>query len=219
MKRKILLIATMLCALTAATDLLAATIGPYLGVALGRSGANMPSASPFEVDTVPNGSTTNTKKGWAERGFAGYNFTHYIGVEIGYTYYARALYNSRSSVGNSQLKYNFRTYDGEVKVYLPLGYTGVNIYALGGASHVSETLNYADGGLAFSGNIAPASPGTSHGYHTVALYGAGANITIMKHVVFDLEITQSRGWGNFNTNPNAIPILNLATLGIAYNFC
>jgi hypothetical protein len=218
MKRKILLTATMLCALTGATDLLAATIGPYIGAAVGRSGANLPNSSPFVVDSLPNGSTTNTQKGWAERGFAGYNFTPYLGIEAGYAYYARAIYNSRSSVGNSQLKYNFRDWDGELKVYLPLGYSGVNIYVLGGASYVTETLNYTNGGLAFSGNIAPASPGVSHGYRTVPIYGVGANVTIMKHVTFNFEFTQSKGWGNFNTNPNAIPVLNLATLGVAYNF-
>jgi hypothetical protein len=221
MKRKFVKIAGLICLLAGTSSALAATIGGYIGLAGGRSTARVPSTTPFNYFGLPGGGdTTKTTVGWAERGFIGWNFTPYFGLEGGYTNYARAIYNGRTPTQFSQLKYTFRGYDLVGKVYFPLGYTGANIYALAGAVRITETLNYTDGGIPLSGIIAQPQPdpGVSHGYNTRPLYGVGANVTLYKHLTFDFEVTQATSVGNFSANSNAIPFLTMGTIGIAYNF-
>lgn len=194
-----------------------APIGTYVGVSGGRSMVKTPDSNPFTVSS--NGTTTKTLTGWAERAFTGYNVNPFFGLEVGYTNYARSLYNARTPSGNSQMKYNFRSYDALGKAYLPLGYSGLNLYVLAGVSRVTETLNYTDGGVPLSGSVAPINAGVSHSYKTRPLYGVGINMTFMNHITADVEATQVYNLGSFSSDANAIPFLNLLTLGVAYNFC
>jgi len=195
-------------------------LGPYIGASVGRGQVETPNAAPFNVTTVaPAGSNSVTRNGWAERGFVGYNVDKFFGLEVGYTNYARSLYNGRTSYGYSQMQYNFRTYDAVGKAYLPLGDTGYNLYVLLGAARVIETLNYNNAGVPLSGSIAAPANGTSHAYSTRPMYGVGINFSMYGHFTINVEVTQITRIDNFTTNANAIPYLNMESVGFAYNFC
>jgi hypothetical protein len=220
MKRKMLAIAGLLGLLSYASTTLAATIGTYLGAAGGRSTVRVPTTPPFDISGYPApSSVTKTTVGWSERVFAGYNFTDYFGIEIGWNNWSRSLYNARTPFGNSALQYNFRDYDAVGKVYFPIGYTGANLYALAGAAFVTETLTYTDNGVPLSGVIAqPRNVGASHASNTRPMYGVGGNITFYKRFTVDLEFFQISSVGNFSNNATAIPFLTAGMLGFAYNF-
>lgn len=195
-----------------------AQLGPYIGAEAGKSSARTPDSAPFIVSAA--GSNTITRNGWAERAFAGYNLNKFFGLEVGYTNYARVVYNGRIPGAHAEMQYNFRTYDLVGKAYFPLGYTGYNLYALAGAARVTEALNYKNPGIPLSGSIAGPAIGTSNVYKTRPMYGLGINFSMPQyHFTISLEATQIIHLGGFTTNPNALPNLNLATLGIAYNFC
>jgi hypothetical protein len=196
-----------------------AQIGPYLGGSVGRSSAKVPNTNAFDGST-PGVGVTASHTGWAERGFIGFNVNKFFGLEVGYTNYARALYNARGAGGAfSQLQYNYKTWDAEGKAYFPLGYTGMNLYALGGVAHVDETINYTNGNIPLSGSIAQPAPGTTHANTTRPYYGLGINVTFYQHVTVNFEATQITNIRHYSTNYTASPYLNMASLGLAYNFC
>jgi hypothetical protein len=182
-----------------------ATIGPYVGVGIGKSSARTPNEAAFNLN-----------------GFAGYNITPYFGLEVGYANYARTVYNGRIPGAHSEFQYNFRSADAVGKAYLPLGYTGYNLYALAGVVRVTETLNYTNAaGLPLSGSIAsPAGLGVTNAYKTRPIYGIGVNFSVPSyHFTINIEATQVDRTSNFGSNPVAVPYLNLVTLGVAYNVC
>ncbi|MES2217857.1 MAG: outer membrane beta-barrel protein [Pseudomonadota bacterium] len=219
MKRKITKIAGLLCLLAYTSTTFAATIGTYIGAGGGRSSARIPTSSPFDVSIYPQpSSATKTTVGWSERVFAGYNFTDYFGIEIGWNNWNRSLYNARTPFGNSAMQYNFRDYDAIGKIYFPIGYTGANLYALAGAARVTETLTYTDNGVILSGIIAEPNPGVTHASNTRPMYGVGGNITLYRRFTINLEVFQISSVGNFTNNPTAIPFLTMGYLGFAYNF-
>jgi hypothetical protein len=116
------------------------------------------------------------------------------------------------------MKYYSRAFDLVGKGYLPLGYTGVNIYALAGAARVLETLQYASGAVPLSGTIATPNIGTTHTYKTRPKYGAGISYDFNSHFATNFEFSQVRSGGAFSTNPVAVPNMNLLSLNLAYKF-
>lgn len=219
MNRKLIFACATLSSVLLSSYAAGAQIGPYIGGSVGRSSAKVPNTNAFD-GSAPGVSVTSSHTGWAERVFGGYNINKYFGLEVGYTNYARALYNARGLGGAfSQLQYNYKTYDAEFKAYFPLGYTGMNLYALAGASHVDETINYTNGGIPLSGSIAQPLNGTTHANTTRPYYGLGINVTLYQHVTINAEATQITNIRHFSTSYIASPYLNMASLGIAYNFC
>ena len=210
--------ASVICLLASMPTVIAAPMGGYFGIAGGRTSARLPSSTPFNITGLPNASVSKNTVSWAERGFTGWNVTPYFGLELGYTNYGRMIYNARAAATSSQFKYNFRGYDAVGKVYLPLGYTGGNFYALAGATRITETLKATDGGIPLNGNIARPNAGVSHNYLTRPIYGLGGSVTLYRHLTIAMEVTQISHIGRFAANATSFPALTMGTLGVAYNY-
>jgi hypothetical protein len=197
--------------------------GPYIGLGVGKSWFKSPDSNIFVVP--PGGTSTHMLSGTGERAFVGFNVNKYFGIEGGYTHYARALYVGRLPAGAaySALTYYPHTYDIVGKLYMPLGMTGFNIYALGGVARVVETVQFNNGGIPTNGKVAP--PNTfslgsnqTHGYNNRPIYGLGVNYNFTRHFLANIEVTQIQSLNSFSNSNTAVPYMNLATLNIAYGF-
>lgn len=201
------------------SNIYAATPGVYLGLG-GGIGTYLSPNGPVFVVSGTNSSTTYTRGGLSGRAFAGYNYNMFLGLETGYTRYARSLYTGTSSIGAySSVSYYPREFDVVGKAYLPLWRTGFDLYILGGAARVSVTTNYTNNGIPLNSRLAPPSTGTTHTYKTRPIYGAGLGYNFNERLSTNVEWTQIQHSGNFNTNPYAIPNMDLLTLNLAYHFC
>lgn len=200
----------------------AAIVGPYLGLGVGQSVAKTPDGYAFNVSTLPGGTTNHTRGGVGGRGFIGYNFNKFVGLEGGYTRYARSTYTGQAPGYYASMKYYFHTYDFVGKGYLPLGDSGLNVYALAGYAHVVGTLNYnnVNNGVPLSGVISTPQRSSNHMRRSRPIYGLGASYTFAKHFTINAEATEIYRLGSFSTgNSSATPNLDLYSLNFAYNFC
>jgi hypothetical protein len=217
--KRIRLLACTAAALTLSSVASAAIMGPYLGVGIGQDQVKTPDKYAFNVSADPAGSTTRNRNGVGVRGFAGYNFTKYVGIETGYTKYARSIYVGRASGAYSSLTYYIHTYDLVGKGYIPLGDSGFNLYALAGFARVVETINYVNNGVPATGNILMPSKNSNHVWRNRPLAGLGVSYSFMKHFTANLEATHVQQFNSFSTTTGATPALDLYTLNLAYNFC
>lgn len=218
MKRINLLSLTMLGACIIASQAAnAAIIGPYIGLGGGYGNYKSPDKPIFIVSGT--GSNTNhAHGGLSGRAFVGMNFDPYVGVEGGFTRYARTLYQGSTFSDTASLSYYALAYDVVGKAYLPFGHTGFNLYAVAGAARVSVTTHFSDTGLPMNSDIAMPAPGKTHTYKTRPLYGAGLSYDFGQHISANVEFTQIRHSGDFATNPYAIPDMDLITANITYTF-
>jgi hypothetical protein len=194
----------------------ATTCGPYAGAGVGKSWVKTPDSNIFVVP--PGGSTTHSFTGMGARGFFGFNINKYFGLEGGYTRYARSTYNGNSIGNTAYLKYYIHTYDVVAKVYFPIGYSGFNIYGLGGYVRVVEIIRYVNTGLTANTKIALPFIGNTHGYNNRPIYGVGVNYNFGKHVTVNAEATQVEHLNSFGTTATAVPYLDYVSLNLAYNF-
>ncbi len=198
----------------------AAIVGPYAGIGLGGSDITM--ANTFKksgVDEFQYTDTTTKSRGLAGKLFAGYNFNQYIGLEAGYSIYAKRTDKGIFNVENVQLskdslQHKIRAISVVGKVYLPIQ-QGFNVYALGGAAKVFQTLKYTSDTLNGYNDISYYSKTTNA---LRPLYGIGASYDATSQVTTGLEFSHLQGRGNTNTSATAIPSANLLTLTAAYNF-
>jgi len=218
MKNKvILLIVSTLSAFTVSTLAEAANVGPYAGLGAGVGRFDSPGEDAFIVSGA--GSTSShTQGGLSGRAFVGFNYLCYLGIEAGFTRYARSRYRGAEDGTYSSISYYGRAGDLVGKLYLPFGHTGFNIYGLAGAARVSVTTHYTDNGVPLSGAIADPNDGITHTYKTRPIYGAGISYDFGNRITANVEYTQIRHLGHFETNAYAIPNMNLATANLAYNF-
>lgn len=196
---------------------LATNKGPYLGLGAGVGTFKSPNQNVFTV-SGPDSSTTHTRGGLSGRAFTGYNFNPYFGLELGYARYARSLYRGISNSNYSSVTYYGRSIDLVAKGYLPFGYTGFNVYALAGAARVNATVNYPNTDVPLNSELAAPPVGTTHTYKTRPIYGAGVSYDFTPCFSGNVEFTQIRHLGNLQTNPLAIPDMDLATINISYFF-
>jgi hypothetical protein len=219
--KRISLLACTATALTISSFASAATVGPYVGIGIGQDQVKTPDKYVFNVSADPKGSTTRNRNGVGGRAFAGYNFNKYVGLETGYTKYARSIYVGRASGNYSSLTYYIHSYDFVGKGYLPLGDSGFNLYALVGFARVVQTVNSVNmlNGVPLTGAILPPPTSSYHVYRNRPMYGLGVNYHFMKHLTLNVEATQIEHFNSFDRNNNATPYLDLYTLNIAYNFC
>jgi hypothetical protein len=217
MKRTLSLVSAAAACLLISTQATATTCGPYIGIGGGKSWVKTPDSNIFQV--IPGGSSSHTLSGFGARAFFGFNVNKYVGFEGGYTRYARSNYTGNETGDSANLRFYPRTYDAVLKAYLPLGYSGFNIYALGGLARVVETVKYNNPSFIPANNkIALPAGNTTHGYNNRPIYGLGVNYNFGKHVTINAEITQIERLNSFGTTPTAVPYLNLASANIAYNF-
>jgi opacity protein-like surface antigen len=217
MKRILSLAYAAAASLLLSSPAFATTCGPYLGAGIGKSWVKTPDSNIFIVPP-PNNSSTHAQTGLGARGFVGFNVNKYLGIEGGYTRYARSTYNGSSPINSAFLKYYIHTYDVVAKAYLPIGYSGFNVYALAGYIRVVEIIRYTNTGLNANTKIALPNLGTTHGYNNRPMYGAGVNYNLGKHITINAEVTQAEHLNSFGTTPTAVPYLDLASVNVAYNF-
>jgi len=188
----------------------AATEGAYVGAGLGWS--NMGTSQLTKaLKTVP-GLTVSTSKNNLSLGgrlFAGYNFNQYLGVEAGLAHYATTTYKLTTSAGaTTKPEYEGNAFDVVGKAYLPLSNTGFNLYALGGAAYVKQTVDTN----AASGNRSISHTGIR------PKFGVGASYDINPHLTASFEVSRIQGKGNLATSDKALANSDMATLNLAYNF-
>jgi opacity protein-like surface antigen len=190
----------------------AAIVGPYIGVGGGYGLLRTPDSHVFINDFGIENS--HSRGGIAGRGFIGYTFNKYFGIEAGYAAYTSSHYNaSLDGFFESSLRFEANTADVVAKAYLPFGTSGFDIYILGGAARVFETIKFVSGGIP-TNFVAPAA-GTTSQNATRPIYGAGASYEITCNLVANAEYTQIQRDGSSDTNT---PFINLATLNISYHF-
>jgi OOP family OmpA-OmpF porin len=197
----------------------AATPGAYAGIGLGASKIEAASTSLFVNNTSSSKTATANSGGFGGKLFAGYNFNQYVGLEAGYAMYANTT--NKASVANYQAsaKYSMRTVSLVGKAYLPIQ-QDFNLYALGGAAEVYNTVNYrnnSNGAITLNRGLELRS-GTQTMRQLRPVYGVGASYDVNSHVNAGLEFSHIQGIGNTTTNAKAIPNANLLTLTAAYNF-
>lgn len=146
------------------------------------------------------------------RGFGGYNFNRYLGLEAGVTDYATIEYTGHTKP-NSSLDYSMTVFDVLAKPYLPLGQSGFDFYGLAGAAVVKNKTE-----MDYIGTQGPAS--TTNRFHKIRpKVGVGVSYAIPKSKVStSIEFTHLQGSGDPNTNPHAIPSANTVMLNFTYNF-
>jgi len=192
----------------------AANCGMYIGGGAGYGFIKTPNKNVFAG--TPNQS--NNFGGLSGRVFAGYNFTNFFGIEGGLARYARSRYSASLNGMSTSLRYYVRTADIVAKLYLPIGLSPLNIYALGGAVSYWEQIKLANNAFTSVANFALPDPVTTNQRRTRPIYGAGVSLNPWRHFTTNFEYTWIQKLGNFSTNPLAVPTTTLATLNFAYNF-
>jgi OmpA-OmpF porin, OOP family len=176
---------------TTSTDSVMGGSGMYFGGQLGMSNLHYgPSSGYLKSDT-----TTDNKK-LAARGYVGYAFSQFIGLELGYDYYGYPKFSSSS--GNSQ---NFlqQGIDFVAKASLPLDY-GFGFYIKGGLVGVFR------GALNRNTNTFVQQDSN----FTVAPVGSiGFNYWFAPHMALDLSWTKTITVSN-------LPTIDFIGLGLTY---
>lgn len=193
----------------------------YAGLGGGYGSVNTPNKNVFNVSADPAGNTSHSIGGVSGRAFAGFNFIEYFGIEAGYARYARSYYSGSEPTLflNSSLTYYDHSYDVVGKGYLPLAHSGFVAYGLVGGARVVQTVKFNNESIPLNGEIAtPTQNGSNHIYKTLPIYGVGVMYEFGPNFSSNVELTQIHGSGNMNTQPTAVPNLNLVTLNIAYHF-
>ncbi len=202
---------TKLCSVLAATLSIAsaaqaATPGTYVGIGLGGSTLNVPSAS--SPDLI---STKKSTGGLGSRFFAGYNFDQHFGLEAGYSTYAGSKVSGNfDSNTSASIKYEYSALDLLGKAYLPVAATGFNVYALGGVALVNSKQvgkSTEDSSDNFSKTTRTLRPEV----------GLGASYAITPKLTSNLELSRIIGRGNLKTDETAIPNADRLTLGVSWN--
>lgn len=207
----------ILCLSSIVATAFAASKGPYAGAGIGVSQVQTPNQSLFNVNT--GGETDYQLGGVSGRAFVGYNFNSYLGVEAGIANYGHSKYNGYLNSWHSSLEYKMNALDLVGKVYLPVGKTGFQVYALGGAARVNHTVKYNNGGVPFVEGMTAPSDGSSTHHKIRPVFGGGINYDIpQSRFSTRLEISRVQGIGNVKTNPRAMPTANMVTFNISYNF-
>jgi hypothetical protein len=165
--------------------------GIYFGGQAGMS--NMHYGSQY---MIPGNSVDNEK--FAARGFLGYAFSQFIGLELGYDYYGYPNFKAADGSGNAQ---NFleQGVDLVAKASLPLDY-GFGFYIKGG-------LDWVHRGALHSNKGTFADKDTDN--KIVPVGGFGINYWFAPNIALDLGWTKTMTIGD-------LPTIDFFSLGIIY---
>lgn len=197
----------------------AANTGAYVGLGAGASTLNTPSENIIIGEDAKLYKQSHHRTNYAGRVFAGYNFNQYVGVEAGATKYGTASYINKTiatpAVKGTQ-HYSMAAADLVAKAYLPIGESGFNVYALGGAALV-QSVNT---GKVYNDNkeVEKATVSTTHTLLAPKV-GVGANYAIPNtNVSTGLEWNRVFGKTvDVNMN-NTVPSADMYALTVSYNF-
>jgi hypothetical protein len=208
----------------------AAVSGAYVGASVGYSTSNAPkitddidSESLYDYRIIDSSVASN---GLAGRVFVGYNFNPYLGLELGLARYADLQYKysvvvsgpGESAQYNEKDTYNFVAADLLGKAYLPIGESGVSLYALGGAAGVFVRTESAsnDDAESESSYLSDAF-GDTLGYTVLRpKFGVGASYAINQSISTNLEFSRIQGKGNLGDN-DYVPNLDMTSLSLTYH--
>jgi opacity protein-like surface antigen len=218
MRKTVKINLTVACLALIAGSANAATQGGYAGAGLGYSRLQTPDTFLQTNNAVQVVDQIRQRGGLGGRVFGGYNLNEYVGVEAGFSQYVKSKYNSQlESSGFNFAGYNEYTMsavDLVGKAYLPLGNTGLNAYALGGAALVHSK---ARANVSWEGIILNSA--SSRQNKLRPKFGLGASYAIpATKLTTSVEWSRIQGKGNLKNDIRAIPNADMATLNISYNF-
>lgn len=216
---KISLVAASVASLVNVAE--AATPGSYLGAGLGYSQFNTPHNNLITGGTASLFKQSHNYNGFAGRAFAGYNLTENFGFEGGISQFARARYESKlrsdSALFKNTKDFTMTSLDLVGKAYLPVGTTGLNLYALGGAALVHSKIKQQ---TKLNTPLVTGFDSTSQVQNKFRpKFGAGASYDIPQtQLTTNLEWSRIQGKGNTKKSLTAIPTADMVTVDIAYKF-
>ncbi len=197
----------------------AANTGAYVGLGLGASTLNTPSENIIVGEDAKLYNQSHHRTNYAGRVFAGYNFNQYIGVEAGATNYGSAIYTNKTlttPVIKGTQRYMMAAGDLVAKAYLPIGESGFNLYALGGAALI-HSMNV---GKVYNQNeeVKKATVSATHTLLSPKV-GLGANYAIPDtNVTAGLEWNRVFGKKISENMVNTVPGADMYALTVSYNF-
>jgi hypothetical protein len=212
--RKVLSLSGLLVSTVLSSPFAVAAIpGVYVGGGVGYGIQRTP-AKPLFVVSGPGSTNTVERGGLSGRAFLGYNFQRYIGMEGGFGRYARSRYSASEGTTTSSIRYYAYEADGVLKLYLPFGCTGLNVYGLGGVGVYLGQVKLAN-------DVIPSTTAFSVGHSNIKrarpIYGAGVSFDICRFSA-NVEYTQLQRLGNFSTNKAPVPFSDLYTFNLSYHF-
>lgn len=152
---------------------------------------------------VPASSVKDT--GFAARGFAGFDFNRYLGVQAGYTYLPRTTVDGFGG-------FRIRTYAIDLLAQLSVPVTNVfSLYAKAGGAYLNSR---------FDANSVSASVAQTNS--TIgAAYGVGAAYEVVPNLAIDLSWMRFSGQGRVpssNARFDYQPSPDMLLLGVSYKF-
>ncbi len=164
---------------------------------------NVGSSKVNDVNFVANSSLTNT--GVAGNLNLGYKFIPFFATELGYTRYS----DSTSKVNGVKVATTkYYSYDIAAKPLLPIGDTGMELFAKLGVAHLNSNVSNSNTTYTSTHGIV-VTTGTSNvnGYY----FGLGADYSFMPAVAVNGQWQRAKGNSRTGTQ-------NLYSIGISYLF-
>lgn len=195
---KVGLLPLVLCLNSGLTQ--AAALGPYIGGGLGVA----------RLD--PDSLGANTNREFAGKGFVGYNFNRYLGLEGSYSKMNPARFIAVGNFDVFPASYNYEAFSFVGKLYLPLGEQSlVNLYGAVGAALVDGTFHlYSMPSYRFDSS------------ETVATVSLGLTYDFNQHFTAGLELTgfgsSSEEYGYYHFRQLPVPGNGMAMVNLAYRF-
>lgn len=134
--------------------------------------------------------------GFAARGYLGYDFNKFFGLEAGYTYLPKTTYDLGGDTKNYAV-------DLLAKLTYPVN-NAFSVFAKAGAGYLNQKTEAVDGTSTTSDRIVPA-------------FGVGVGYQIMPNLAIDASWLRYSG-GNNDASSNVVSNVDFASLGLSYKF-
>lgn len=221
----------------------AASNGVFVGFGLGYDQIDTPNQSVFNAvnQSADAGDTLTINKdehdigGLGGVGYAGYNFTKYIGLEASYNYYAKSHYESNmtdvddsaseTKIVDTSIDFKAHSYNLVAKGYLPFE-NGFELFARGGAAYVIQKVEYkkatsGGGTQAFdvdvnNDELATPKLGTTTTKRLRPTLGIGAGYNFTKNIGAAFSWNHIFGSGNLKSDRDAIADLDQVVFELTY---
>lgn len=144
--------------------------------------------------------------GFAGRGYLGFDFTKYVGIESGVTYLPKTTFDGVSSSDLS-----IRNYAIDLLAKLSVPFTPVfSVYAKAGGSYLNSKLEVSGFGSSTETHIGPA-------------FGVGAAYEVVPNLAIDLSWMRFSGGNTFKDSNTGFshgyqPSPDVVLLGVSYKF-
>ncbi len=155
----------------------------------------------------PANNTSGVKDtGFAARGFVGFDFNKYLGVETGYTYLPNTTFNGIPSE-NAEIK----SYAIDLLAKLSVPVTNVfSVYAKAGGSYLSSKVDASIPGV---------FTGSETNTHIGPAFGVGAAYEVVPNLAIDLSWMRFSGDSRINHTPATYQSSpDVVLLGLSYKF-